>query len=594
MIKKCHQSVPWKRAMSSIMRTDLILDEGEDDSVTMENRKSFNDLTNLNAKTKRAISYLKLEKMTEIQEKTFEAASNGQDVLGRARTGTGKTLAFLLPTIESIVRNSNNRKTNEIGAVIISPTRELATQIGYQAYALLKFHEDLSVQTMYGGVPKQLDIKRLTRKIPSIIVTTPGRFKAHLEETYIKNKRFSDIICQNDQHQRQVLVLDETDRLLDMGFIDDIQDIISFLPPKSQRQTLLFSATIPSDLKTVMKKTLSNDYLYVDCIQDEDPSTQTNKQVDQYYVELPGMNRFVSGVLETIWKAKQEKPNDYKIIVFFPTAMMANYFSHLFNDELYLSVVEIHAKLTQSERTKASNQYRNMKKGILFTTDVSARGVDYPDVSHVIQFGLPESREAYVHRLGRTGRAGKKGKGWLILTPFEMSFLNELHGLDIENDIELQTMFQSPMQNELINILDPILNDSRDDPKLGQLAIKATKAYQTMMSFYASKMQRLIPGISKANIVQHMNEFSFHAGLDDPPAMNANFINKLGFRNVPGLNLYYDNDGDNNEYSKYNDTTYTRYKRGKQSPNGNGSRRGGKISQRSTNDDDFGSWWYKS
>lgn len=513
----------------------------------------FSELSNLHTNTKRAIADLQLEKMTEIQSKTFEAASNGQDVLGRARTGTGKTLAFLLPTIEMLARNPDSDR-NKIGAVIISPTRELATQIGEQAHALLKYHKNLSVQTMYGGVKKFLDERKLNKQIPSILVTTPGRLKDHLQTTSIRGIPFADIINKADQHQ--VLVLDETDRLLDMGFKEEINEILSFLPPKSQRQTLLFSATMPAQVKQVMRNTMSNDYLTVDCILDQDPSTHTNQQVDQYYVKLPGMDRFVSSVVETVYKAIQEDPQRHKIMVFFPTAMMVKYFSQLFNHEMNHQVFEIHAKRSQESRSRAAKSFKEMKRAIMFTTDVSARGVDYPDVTHVIQFGIPENRETYIHRLGRTGRAGKKGKGWLILAPFESKFLKELNDLDLKKDPELEEMFKSPLRPQIANILDPIISDSRDND--GELSSTASKAYTTMISFYSSKLLKLGKHVTKADIVQYANEFSFFAGLDEPPAININLIRKMGLIKVPGLairddynnnrkhsNSSFDSDGDN-------------------------------------------------
>jgi len=550
-----------------------VLEENDSEALQNENEEypEFNDLPNLNEKTKLAISDMELKKMTEIQYKTFGAASNGQDVLGRARTGTGKTLAFLLPTIEKISREKNshakrNRNVNSsISAIIISPTRELATQIGEEAYALLKYNRNISVQIMFGGVKKHLDLKRLNRRLPSILVATPGRLKDHLQSTYVHDIPFSDIICQEDQ--QQILILDETDRLLDMGFKDDINEIISYLPPKSQRQTLLFSATMPSDLRKVMKNTMNENHVVVDCIRDQDPATHTSTKVDQYYVVLPSMERYVSGLVEIMYKAIQEDPANHKIIVFFPTAMMVKYFSHLFNHEMNHPVFEIHAKKTQNIRTKVSKQFKQKKSGILFTTDVSARGVDYPDVTHVIQFGLPENRETYIHRLGRTGRAGKNGKGWLVLAPFETSFLQKLKDMDVTTDTNLKEMLDQPVHPNISSVLDPIISDSRDNNFIGDLGSAATKAYQSMIGFYASKIPILGKNFSKADLIRYANEFSFYSGLDDPPELNGNLMQKLGFKNVPGLrinqNSFVDKENSNRNYqssfngrksrSRYND-----------------------------------------
>ena len=207
----------------------------------------FTDLTDLHPLSKRAISeVMGLSSMTEIQAKTFEAASSGRDVLGRARTGTGKTLAFLLPAVERVLRSEHYQVGKNIGILVVSPTRELATQIADQAEKLLTFHKNMSVQVMFGGTSVERDVKQLKRKLPTILVATPGRLLDHMQSTKIGSSQFGrDIMTQTP-----VVVLDETDRLLDMGFRREITKILTFLPKGERRQTLLFSATIPPDCKS--------------------------------------------------------------------------------------------------------------------------------------------------------------------------------------------------------------------------------------------------------------------------------------------------------------------------------------------------------
>jgi len=179
-------------------------------------------------------------------------------VLGRARTGTGKTLAFLLPALESALRGGYSKNDKSVGVLVVSPTRELAMQIGEQARALTSCHDGLNSQVMYGGSSRGEDVRKLERSLPAILVATPGRLNDHLESTYLRgNRSFSDIMSNT-----RVLVLDETDRLLDMGFREDIRTTISHLDP--DRQTLLFSATIPPDVRKVMARTMKRDFLTVD------------------------------------------------------------------------------------------------------------------------------------------------------------------------------------------------------------------------------------------------------------------------------------------------------------------------------------------
>ena len=364
--------------------------------------ESFAARRDLHPASKRALTeVLGVTSMTEIQSKTFEAAASGKDILGRARTGTGKTLAFLIPAIERVLQDPNYvaGKSN-IGVLVISPTRELAIQIGDQAEKLLTYHKKLNgVQVIYGGTKISRDVNAFQRRgLPTILVATPGRLLDHLQSTRIsrggRNLQFGDDIMCNTP----VVVLDETDRLLDMGFRREIRKILDYLPPKSEnRQTLLFSATIPKELKSIMADTMKNDYIEVDCINDGDASQHTSAKVQQSHIIVPSMDRYVSSVVEIMKSAIEDEsdPQPKKIVVFFTTARMVAYFSELFNNGLNIPVMELHSKKTQNYRNRVSEQFRACKEGILFTSDVSARGVDYPGVTKVVQFGIPDSKEQW-------------------------------------------------------------------------------------------------------------------------------------------------------------------------------------------------------
>lgn len=332
----------------------------------------FAERKDLHPDSKRAlIQVMGLTSMTEIQAKTYAAASSGQDVLGRARTGTGKTIAFLLPAIERVLQSGEYQVGRNVGILVISPTRELATQIGEQAEKLLTFHSEMSVQVVYGGTKIGRDVAQLKKKLPTILVATPGRLKDHLESTTINGRKFGDDIMSSTP----VLVLDETDRLLDMGFRKEIKQILTYLPRSQKRQTLLFSATIPPELKEIMAETMKPDFIEVDCINDGDGTTHTNARVHQSHVIIPSMDRYVSSVFEIVRLAMEEDGNQSKIIAFFPTARMVSFFAELFHEGLDIPVIELHSKKSQGHRNRASAHFRSASSGVLFTSDVSARGM---------------------------------------------------------------------------------------------------------------------------------------------------------------------------------------------------------------------------
>lgn len=347
----------------------------------------FADRIDLHPNSKRAMAEMGLVSMTEIQDKTFGAASSGRDVLGRARTGTGKTVAFFLPAIERLVQLGIQYDPTKVGVLVVSPTRELATQIADQAEKMVAYHKGMSVQVMFGGTNIRQDINRLSSRLPTILVATPGRLLDHLQSTSIRlggGGRSSSgqtlSFGRDIMSQTPILVLDETDRLLDMGFRTEITKIMKYLPTSTQRQTLLFSATIPPDLKTIMAQNMKKDYIEVDCINDGDVASHTNEQVRQSYVIVPGdSGRTVSSVIEIVKYATDlyDTPDcPAKVVVFFPTARLVNFYAEVFNEGRILSqpVLELHSKKTQSYRTRVSDKFRAMKRGVLFTSDVSARG----------------------------------------------------------------------------------------------------------------------------------------------------------------------------------------------------------------------------
>lgn len=508
--------------------------DAKDDSLLFEN------LEGLHPVTKAALRAQGIATMTEVQAKTWTAAVQGQDVVGRSRTGSGKTLAFILPALERILRNQSqdNRK---IQMLIVSPTRELAHQIYVAAKTLTsRFGKDSSspaigCQVCYGGIPKYQDIKQMERDMPTILTATPGRLLDLMESSHVSNVPFRD--CVKDI---QVLVLDEMDRLLDMGFRQDLQTVLRHLSRPTanrQRQTLLFSATVPPGVSQMVQLFVRPDHAVVDCIQDDDPSSHTVNTVDQSHVILPH-DKLVTGVVQTILHLMKSDSN-HKIIVFFPTTSQVAYFSTLFNSGLGRRVLEIHSRIQQSTRMNTSDRFRHAKTAsVLFTSDVSARGVDYPNVTHVLQVGAASDRETYIHRLGRTGRAGKGGQGIVLLMQSETAYLR--HDL---SDIAI------PPNDELQNLLaaDPSDNSSELDEDMGRLQQmtqagsklekRAEAVYSSLLGYYANRFKGLNVRNPGDALVEFVNAFAGQAGLKELPLVPARLAKQLGVDRHPALNI---------------------------------------------------------
>ncbi|KAK3037304.1 hypothetical protein RJ639_032066 [Escallonia herrerae] len=453
----------------------------------------------------KAIKDAGYEKMTVVQEATLPVILKGKDVLAKAKTGTGKTVAFLLPSIEVVAKSQplgRDQKRPPILVLVICPTRELASQAATEANTLLKYHTSIGVQVVIGGTRLALEQKRMQANPCQVLVATPGRLKDHIENTAGFATRLMGV---------KVLVLDEADHLLDMGFRKDIEKIIAAVP--KQRQTLLFSATVPPEVRQICHIALKRDHEFINTVQEG--SEETHSQVRQTHMVAPLEKQF--SVLYVLLKEHIADDVDYKVLVFCTTAMVTRLVADLLG-ELNLNVREIHSRKPQSYRTRVSDEFRKSKGLILVTSDVSARGVDYPDVTFVIQVGLPSDKEQYIHRLGRTGRKGKEGQGILLLAPWEEFFLSTLKGLPI-------TRGQLPM-------VDPDTK-KKVEKALSQVEMKNKEAaYQAWLGYYNSNK---IVSRDKIRLVELANEFSRSMGLDNPPAIPKLVLGKMGLRNVPGL-----------------------------------------------------------
>mmetsp|Transcript_20628 Transcript_20628/g.26681 ORF Transcript_20628/g.26681 Transcript_20628/m.26681 type:complete len:597 (-) Transcript_20628:361-2151(-) len=477
---------------------------------------------------KALVEVFKFNDLTEIQDLALNVEST-RDIVGQAITGTGKTIAFLIPAIETVLAK-NDRFGAKVEVLILSPTRELALQIADDAEKLMTFHKDLSVQVMIGGTSINRDRALLSRRIPTLLVVTPGRLIEHLEETKISGgKKFSEIVSKIG-----VLIFDEADRLLEMGFRNDIMKMLSYVTKK--RRTFLFSATMPPKLTPLLKDLVKSDYEKISTIVSNDKENirmSTNTKIEQYVLTLSSLERIVPNVLSIIHEHVMSFENG-KVIVFFATARMVGYFANVYK-AVYgkddISVLQIHSKKSQGHRKRVAEAFRDAKRNaVLFSSDVSSRGMDYPDVTSVIQIGAPENKESYVHRLGRTGRINKSGKGVLVLLPFEQRFLRYLDNI--------QPYRFSQHDNSALgdHLYDKLFSQIRSGD--ASHTKSAEMAYQSFLGYYLAlcrrKSQRFI-FLNEKDIVQLGNCFALELGLKEVPILEAEVVSKMGLIGVNGI-----------------------------------------------------------
>ncbi|MGN0998113.1 MAG: DEAD/DEAH box helicase [Faecousia sp.] len=332
---------------------------------------------------------------TTIQAEAIPQFMQWKDVIAKAPTGTGKTFAFGIPMIEHI-----DPESDAVQGLILAPTRELAIQIGDELRSLLAFYQNIRVAVLYGGAGIGGQIKQLERK-PQIVVATPGRLMDHYNRRTIRLDKI------------QTVVLDEADRMLDMGFFKDVTRIIEKV--KNRRNLGLFSATISQEVMTVS-------WMYQ---RDEveitvEPKQEDRPDIDQYSITVTPLQK-----AETTLRLIRGQGFE-RVMIFCNTKHMCQRLS----DELKRAGLDcecIHGDIRQSQREKTMQRYRDGKLAVLVATDVASRGIDVDDVECVINYDVPEENEYYVHRIGRTGRAKRKGSAYTILGNFpEKAKLDEI------------------------------------------------------------------------------------------------------------------------------------------------------------------------
>lgn len=348
-----------------------------------------------------------------IQEQAIPVIMNGKDIIAQAQTGTGKTLAFILPILEKI-----DHEAEHVQALIVTPTRELALQITDEIDKLAADLDDVKVLAMYGGQDVEKQLKKL-KKNPQIVVGTPGRILDHIRRETVQLSAVS------------FLVLDEADQMLHIGFLGEVETIIKETP--TNRQTMLFSATIPSEVRTLAKRHMHTpDYIQIEKTQ--------GPAVNVKQLAIHTFDRAKQAMLVNLI----ETHRPYLAVIFCRTKRRVSKLNAVLKRHGF-ACDELHGDLTQAKRERVMNRFRDAEIQLLVATDVAARGLDIEGVTHVFNYDVPQDAESYVHRIGRTGRAGMKG---LAITLYSSADRPTLELIEKELNIQIQKQNLRNVQKE--------------------------------------------------------------------------------------------------------------------------------------------------
>lgn len=443
--KSSKDARPLKRKRNDVNAEDL---NKAVEQLEIKAYTNFSELP-LSGATQAGLKAAHFSTMTDIQAKAIPRALKGLDILGAARTGSGKTLAFLIPVLENLYRAQCVGADAGLGALIISPTRELAIQIFEVLRTVGRKGHLFAAGLLIGG--KSLTDEQAALVRMNIVVGTPGRILQHLSQT----AAFS-------VDNLQMLVLDEADRILDMGFKKDVDAIIDYLP--AERQTMLFSATQTKRVSDLARLSLRDpEYISVH----EASASATPKTLQQNYVvtSLPDK-------LDTLWSFLQASKKS-KILVFFSSAKQVRFVFESFRHmQPGIPLLHLHGRQKQTARLEVTDKFSRAKNSCLFATDVVARGLDFPAVDWVIQVDCPEDADTYIHRVGRTARYEREGRAVLLLDPSEeegMLKRLEQKKVPIER-INVRAKKQSSIKNQLQSMC-------FQDPSLKYLGQKAFSSY---------------------------------------------------------------------------------------------------------------------
>lgn len=463
------------------------------------------------------IARMGFEYLSPVQEMTLtQLPTYRSDCLVQAKTGTGKTLAFLLSSLHSLLQSPPLPK-GEVAILVMSPTRELALQIAKECEAVTaSLVPGIECHTAYGGTNKDRELKKFTSGDPKIVVATPGRLNDYLSDQNVA-RRFN---------RMRTLVLDEADTMLDSGFLIAITEILSRLPPKSQGwQGMCFSATMPSKIDTVLPKVLKPDYTRLSTI---DPNeSPTIDKVPQHFVIVPSNREVYNTLYALLQKEHEMSPTGFKAIVFAATAngvaLLNALFTNLLGKNSSIQVFQLQSRLSQAARTRTTNEFKAATSGLMLASDVIGRGMDFPNTSHVFQVGLPSNSDQYIHRVGRTARAGNEGRAIILLTQRESFFLKANRRLTITpypTDLSQTAAALSPQVETAFQSVDETIK---------------SKAYQAWLGFHKTSTKQL--QLTNEGLVEQANEVAETIGCPEPPMIDRQVVGKMGLKGVRGLNV---------------------------------------------------------
>jgi ATP-dependent RNA helicase MSS116 len=452
--------------------------------------------------------------MSPVQQKVLtELPSLSSDCVVQAKTGTGKTVAFLLPAIQNLLAG-NMPPRGKVAILVICPTRELALQIAKEANGVTAcLPRKMECHTAFGGTSRASNLKAFINGNPTILVATPGRLDDILGEEHVR-ERFSHL---------KTLILDEADQMLDAGFAPAVKKILRRVPPKNDGwQGMCFSATLPREVLDIAKIVLFPGFTHLTTV---DPNeVPTHERVPQFYFSVPTVGQTFAGLSALIEEEHKQDPTDFKAIVFGTTANGVGLLYDLFKQALpQFKIFELHSRMSQPMRTRTTAAFKETNSGILFASDVVGRGMDFPNVGLVVQVGLPSSTEQYVHRVGRTARAGKDGRAVLVLFEKEAFFPKINRTLPIQpypvDFTPKLAAHESSIQRAFMNV--------EEEAK--------AKAYQAFLGYNKTFLKKL--QMQPADLVRVANAYAASMGCPEPPLMEKSTIGKMGLKGVPGLRI---------------------------------------------------------
>ncbi|XP_034828828.1 probable ATP-dependent RNA helicase pitchoune [Maniola hyperantus] len=448
----------------------------------------FKDLKDKISKpTLSAIKNMGFKYMTDIQAEVLPKALDGDDVVATAKTGSGKTLAFLIPAVESVAKTLDESKQGTF-CIIISPTRELATQTYTVLQEIISYCESITSSLVIGGESRKAQSAELAKGV-NIVVATPGRLFDHMRT---KEFDYRNVTC---------LVLDEADKIFQYGFEEDLKQIISRLP--KSRQTMLFSATQSETTEALIKSAMKEDVQAINTNEDNDRATVEGLKQGYVICETEFRLHWLHKLLK--------KTQNSKIMVFFSSCKSVEFHYEFLRKHCNMPVLCIHGKMIQADRTAVINNFYNAKKMALFCTDLAARGLDIPAVDWIVQFDPPSDTNEYIHRVGRTARGlGAEGRAVLLLRPEEQEFVAHLH--------EARVYLDKYQLWDRYSDLSSTMNKAMEDPEFRKIAIEAFEGY--IRAFEVKKLKQVFNLLN-----MDLDAVARSFGLDEKPDVDI----RVGF-----------------------------------------------------------------